>query len=389
MSLVNKLYTERLFFCGSMGTMLEPLLKPGELPEVLNITKPEAICNIHTAYINAGANLIKTNTFGANCLKLSKAGHTVEEVVKAAVYAAKLAAGDSAFIALSVGPLGKMIKPVGDMPLGEAVEIFAEPVIAGAKAGADMILIETMGDTCEIKAAMLAAKENSALPIAVTFTLDKQGRLFTGGDILTAVSLIEHMGADLIGLNCGFGVEQSLPQLQELFEHTNLPIIFNPNAGLPQLVDGKTIYNTTPAEYAQHMQAAAPYARIMGGCCGTRPEHIMAMIEKCGSVVMMPIEQKVRVVISSYNKAVVLGESTIYGKPIVPSENIQDDVLDSVDDGAEVVVLDLRGCNAVSNIPEILEDIQEVTNVPVVLITEEQQIKIKNYVGKVITMDGA
>jgi len=380
MKLIEKIKTERLFFCGSMGTMLEPVLMQGEMPELINITNPAFIKKIHRAYIDAGANIIKTNTFGANRLKLANVGFSVDVVVKAALGAAKDAAAGKAHVAMSVGSLGKMIQPVGDMPLDEAAEIFAEAIVAGAKAGAEMILIETMGDTCEIKAAMLAAKENCNLPVAVTFTLDGQGKLFTGGDILTAVSLIEDMDADLIGLNCGFGVEQSLPQLRELFEHTNLPIIFNPNAGLPQLIEGKTVFNTTPTEFTGYMQQAAPYAAIMGGCCGTTPEYISEMIKSCSSAELQKKSPIERQIVSSYNKAVVLNECTVFGEPIKPTASIQDDVLDSVDDGAEVIVLDINGYDADAS--DMLRSVQEVTNVPVAVIADEEIVNNRHYVGK-------
>ena len=211
-------------------------IAPDELPEIWNILKSDIIVDIHKEYLNAGCNIIKTNTFGANKLKLKKTEYTVNQIVENTVHLPKKTIGnDDAFVALDIGPTGKLLKPLGDLDFEDAIDIFAGTVIAGTKAGADLILIETMSDTYEMKAAMLAAKENSNLPIVVTFTPDETGRLLTGGDILTAVCLIESLGADALGFNCGLGPSQIKLLLPELLKYTSIPIVINPNVGIPEI----------------------------------------------------------------------------------------------------------------------------------------------------------
>ena len=253
------------FFDGSMGTMLQSAgLKAGELPELLNITDKEKVLAVHNAYAAAGSEYITTNTFGANRLKMEN----YAEVIRAG---AELAKSTGKKVLLDIGPTGKLLKPMGNLDFEEAVDIFAGMVNAG-KDLCDAVLIETMSDTYEIKAAVLAAKENCDLPVFVTMIFDEKGRLLTGADIKTAVTMLEGLGVDAIGFNCGLGPKQMRPFIEEIRKWTQLPIIVQPNAGLPESVNGHTVFNVSPDEFAEDMKKAAEIGvSYLGGCCGTTP----------------------------------------------------------------------------------------------------------------------
>lgn len=296
------------FFDGGMGSMLN--LSAGELPELLNITQPERVLAVHKAYAEAGAEYITANTFGANSLKYNN----VEELVKAGVALAKQAGKK---VALDLGPTGKLLKPMGDLDFEKAVEIYSEVVRAG-RDGSDVIVIETMSDTYELKAAMLAAKENCELPIITSMIFDEKGRLLTGADVQAACAMVEGLGADVIGFNCGLGPKQMIPLLKELRSCTSLPIIVMPNAGLPESVDGKTVYNVSPKEFAQDMLEIAKIGvSYLGGCCGTTPQHIKEMIALCSEVPDSLPEKKDDTVVSSYSGTVTIGK-----KPVIIGERI-------------------------------------------------------------------
>ncbi len=267
-----------LFFDGAMGTVLqENGLRPGEAPERWNLTQPETILNVHQSYLAAGADIITANTFGANPFKCRENNIDLEAVVHAGVSVARRAveqAGRGA-VALDIGPSGKLLAPLGDLPFEEAVTAFARMARAGAAAGADCALIETMGDLYEAKAALLAVKENTSLPVFITMTFDQEGKLLTGGDIPAMAAVLEGLGADVIGFNCGLGPQQMLELLPVLRACTSLPILVNPNAGLPVEREGRTYFNVGPEEFAQKMaEILEAGAWLVGGCCGTTPEHI-------------------------------------------------------------------------------------------------------------------
>ncbi len=299
------------FFDGSMGTMLQGAgLAAGELPELLNITDSEKVLAVHRAYAAAGSAYITTNTFGANRLKIKEP----EEIIRAGV---RLAKSTGKKVALDIGPTGKLLKPMGELDFEEAVDIFAQMINAG-KDGSDIVLIETMSDTYEIKAAVLAAKENCALPVFVTMIFDEKGRLLTGADVKTAVTMLEGLGVDAIGFNCGLGPAETLPLVEEIRKWTSLPVIVQPNAGLPESVNGKTVYNVSPADFARDMKKAADIGvSYLGGCCGTTPEHIKAMIEACRNIPANVPEKKAYSFVSSYSKTVALGK-----KPVIIGERI-------------------------------------------------------------------
>ncbi len=318
MTFKEKFGKEILFFDGAMGTMLQKNgLKTGELPENMNITHPEVLIKIHKEYLQAGCNVITTNTFGANSLKFSN----VEEIVESAVSIAKKSAEDydrDTFVALDIGPIGRLLEPCGDLPFNDAYELFKEQVIAGEKSGADLVLIETMGDLYEIKAAVLAAKENTNLPVLVSMIFDEKGILLTGADIKTAVVTLEGLGVDGIGMNCGLGPDQMLQLLKEMREYSSTPIFIQPNAGLPVSINGKTTYNVTPKEFAEkQMLILQNGACALGGCCGTTPEHIKAMIDLCKNENITEITKKNYTAVSSYSKTVFLTE-----KPVIIGERI-------------------------------------------------------------------
>lgn len=296
------------FFDGGMGSMLN--LSAGELPEKLNINEPERVFAVHKGYADAGADFITANTFGANSLKYDN----VPELVKAAVELAKKAGKK---VALDIGPTGKLLKPMGDLDFERAVELFSEVIEAG-KDGADVVIIETMSDSYELKAAVLAAKEHCDLPVIASMIFDENGRLLTGGDMRSACAMLEGLGADAVGINCGLGPKQMIELVKEMRENTSLPILVMPNAGLPESVDGKTVYNVSPQEFAEDMLTIAKQGvSYLGGCCGTTPEHIRAMIELCKNIPDSIPEKKTDTVVSSYSTAITIGE-----KPVVIGERI-------------------------------------------------------------------
>lgn len=298
------------YFDGGMGTMLN--LKAGELPELLNINDPERVYAIHKAYADAGCNIISANTFGANRFKYDN----VDEIVKSAVKNAKRTGKK---VALDIGPTGKLLKPMGDLDFEECVDIFADVVKAG-RDEADLVLLETFGDLYEIKAAMLAVKENCDLPLIVSMIFDEKARLLTGADVRTACAVVEGLGADAIGFNCGLGPKQMLPLVEELEKHASIPILVMPNAGLPESVNGETIYNVAPDEFASYMtQIAKMGVSYLGGCCGTTPAHLKAMIEATKDIEDKVPDFKNETIVASYSKSVDLSEGAVIGERINPT----------------------------------------------------------------------
>ena len=325
MGIKERLGKELLFFDGGMGTLLQAEgLAPGELPETWNIRHPKKVEKIHRKYYEAGSDVVLTNTFGANACKFHDESYSLEEVIKAAVENAKKAREDGvtdgreAYVALDMGPTGKLLKPMGDLDFDEAYGAFAEAAILGEKYGADLVHIETMSDTYEVKAAVLAAKENTDLPVFVTMIFDEKGKLLTGGDVPSVVAMLEGLRVDAIGMNCGLGPEQMLPILEEMRRYSSLPIIVKPNAGLPKQKNGETYYDVNPGEFARIMQNIVEKgACVIGGCCGTTPEHIRQMTGMCAGMKVLPTEKKQDTIVSSYGQAVILGE-----KPLIIGERI-------------------------------------------------------------------
>lgn len=319
-----------LYLDGGTGSILQSLgLKPGELPEVWNIERANDIVNVARQYYEAGSNVVYTNTFGANSLKYDgKDGrYSVEEIVSAAVNntrrALNEAKGDKSdrYVALDIGPLGKMLSPLGDLPFEEAVEIFANTVRAGVKAGADLIAIETMNDSYETKAAVLAAKENSDLPVIVTNVYDEEAKLMTGACPESMVAMLEGLGVDALGANCSLGPKQMIPIAKRLYEATSLPLIMKPNAGLPKSVDGKTVFDVDAKEFSYIMtELVSLGARILGGCCGTTPEYIKETVKATKNLPICDIIYRNLTVVSSSQEAVYFDKKTILiGERINPT----------------------------------------------------------------------
>ncbi|MCL2226557.1 MAG: homocysteine S-methyltransferase family protein [Oscillospiraceae bacterium] len=265
---------EFVFYDGAMGTMLQKSgLKPGERPDLMNIALPEAVENVHRLYVEAGSDVICTNTFGSNADALSGTGHSPEEVIAAAVAIAKRASGGKAKVALDIGPTGQIMEPMGDLEAERAYELFKQQALAGEKAGADFAAIETMSDIEEMKAAIMAVTENTHLPVLATMTFDKTGRTFMGCTPELFAEIAESAGAYAIGLNCSLEPVEMLETAERIAKATKLPLIVKPNAGLPDSVSGS--YDTGPQEFAQQMKPFAKIgARLLGGCCGTTPEYI-------------------------------------------------------------------------------------------------------------------
>ena len=317
----NKLIKEKDFiiFDGAMGTQLQAKgLKTGECPEILSITHPEIVRDIHKSYIDAGSMVVYSNTFGANSYKLAESGYTVEEVVKASVKVAKEATdGTGALAALDIGPIGQLMEPTGSMSFDEAYEIYKEVILAGADA--DLIVFETMTDLAELKAGVLAAKENSSKPIVCTMTFEENMRTFTGCSVSSMALTLEGLGVDALGVNCSLGPVQLRGVVEELAKWTTLPIIVKPNAGLPDPATGK--YDLPPEEFAADMASGiVPLgATILGGCCGTTPEYIRQLSTALKNAKPYKRSTAVPSAVCSPSRTVVINQPRIIGERINPT----------------------------------------------------------------------
>ena len=319
--ITDKIKNERLYFDGGMGTLLQKKgLLPGESTEVMNSRDREAVLGVHLAYLSAGADIIKTNTFGINKLKCEDVEGELTLALDIAKDAVRLS-GKEAYIAFDVGPTGRMLKPFGDLDFEDAVGIYAENMRLAESLGADLILIETMSDLYETKAAVIAAKENSTLPIFVTCAFGQDGKLLTGATPEAMVAMLEGMGVDAIGMNCSVGPENMIALLPELLRCASVPIILNPNAGLPSVVDGETVYDLVPDSFAEIIKRACLMgASVVGGCCGTTPEHIAATVKATRDIPASIPEKKDITLFSSYTHAERIGGvSKIVGERINPT----------------------------------------------------------------------
>ena len=303
-----------VYLDGGMGTLLQANgLQPGEHPEHWNLSHPEVITQIHKAYYDAGSHVVSTNTFGANSLKFGE--EELENILKTAFENANEArkqwknehpdSTQEKYIALDIGPSGKLLKPLGDLDFEDAVAVFAKTVKLGVKYGADLIFIETMNDSYETKAALLAAKENSDLPVLVSNAYGEDGKLMTGANATAMVAMVEGMGADAIGANCSLGPKQLRGVIEDLLSHASIPVILKPNAGLPKAINGKTVFDVSPEEFATEIADLMDKGvRVAGGCCGTTPEYIKALCEQTKDKVPCEIMEKNITMVSSYTHAV-------------------------------------------------------------------------------------
>ncbi len=314
-----------VYLDGGMGTLLQKLgLEPGEYPELWNITHPDIITNIHKSYFDSGSNVISANTFGANILKFTE--EELENIVAHAIENAKNAriqsqAPQEKFIALDIGPSGKLLRPYGDLDFEDAVTLFSKTVKLGVKYGAELIIIETMNDSYETKAALLAAKENSNLPVIVTNAYGEDGKLMTGATPEVMAFMLEGMGADAIGANCSLGPKQLRTVADKLLEYASVPVVLKPNAGLPKIANGETVFDVCAEEFANEVSNLAEMGvRVIGGCCGTTPEYIEALVKKTKQIKPQPIEEKNITAVTSYTHAVIFENSPILiGERINPT----------------------------------------------------------------------
>lgn len=369
---------------GAMGSVLQQRgLPPGGIPELLNLTDPELLISIHREYIDAGSEIIYANTFGANGKKLRGSGHSVEEIISAAITTAKKAAeGTNAKVALDIGPLGELLEPMGKLTFEEAYELFREMAAAGEKAGADLAVIETMTDLYEAKAALLAVKEHTSLPVLVTMSFEERGRTFTGCTAASMAHTLEGLGADAIGLNCSLGPDLLLPILKEICEHTRLPVIAKPNAGLPDPVDGH--YDMGPEEFAQALLPCLETGVTMfGGCCGTSPDYIREVRKVLTGKVPVSRHYNAAGFVCSAVTACPLDGIRVIGERINPTgkkrfqqallENDLDYILDVAvaqeDAGADILDVNVGypGVDEVEMLPRVVKKLQSAVSLPLQL----------------------
>ena len=316
---LEELLGKRLVFVdGGMGTMLQAAgLTGGEAPERWNLTHPETVAEVHRAYLAAGCDIVTANTFGATG---SRFGAELQKVIQAGVKLARQGVEEAGhgFAAFDMGPTGKLLAPYGELPFQEAVSLYRQAAAWGAEAGADLIIIETMGDPYEMKAAVLGAREACDLPILATMMADVNGRLLTGGTVETMAVLLDGLGVTALGLNCGLGGPEMLPLLRRIRRVTERPLLCSPNAGLPRMEGGRTVFPAGPEAFAQaQRELAQAGAWLLGGCCGTTPEHVRAMVAACREVTPAPVPPVTETWISSGSEAVCLDHG-----PVVIGERI-------------------------------------------------------------------
>ena len=409
-NIMDRIGREWLFFDGGTGSILqEKGLQPGELPETWNLLHPECILDLHRGYLEVGADIYNTNTFGANRLKFPE---NLDEIVTAAVKLAKEArtqAGrdEDAYVALDIGPTGKLLAPMGDLSFDDAVDIFGEVVRIGAREGADLVLIETMNDSYEAKAAVLAAKENCDLPVFITCVFDGSGKMLTGGTPESVVAMLEGLGVDALGVNCSLGPAQMIPIVERLVKAAHVPVLVNPNAGLPKSVDGKTVYDVGPEEFAGYMkQIAALGAAAVGGCCGTTPDYIRAEIAAVRPLPLLPPQGRAQTVIASFSRTVEIGRAArpvIIGERINPTgkkrfkqalvdhdiDYIVDQGLQQEDAGADVLDVNVGTpeIDEVTLLDEVVCRLQSVLALPLQIDTsnpEAMERALRHYNGKAL-----
>lgn len=406
MRIKDKLGKEILIFDGAMGTMLQQYgLTVGEIPELLNIKEKDKIIQIHKKYIEAGANIITTNTFGANDKKLLNSGYIVEDIIEAAVENAKMACkGKNIAIALDIGPIGELIEPMGTLSFEDAYNIFQKQVLQGVKTGVDLILIETMSDLYETKASILAAKENSNLPIFCTMTFEEDGRTFTGCSIPSMVTVLQGLGVDALGVNCSLGPLELEKIVEEVLKYSQIPVIVQPNAGLPKVIDGKTLYKITPKEFLEAQKRMVNSGvNIVGGCCGTDDKFIKLMAEefKGKKVINKKIEKST--IICTPSKIVIVDETKVVGERINPTGKkilkealknkdinyILKEAIDQVEEGADILDINvgLPDIDEGEMMVKVIKEIQSVLDIPLQIDSNNPEViekALRAYNGKAI-----
>ena len=415
MEILNYLKDNILVLDGGMGTLLQQKgLTAGEYPERWNISHPQEIISVHKSYYDSGSNVVSTNTFGANCLKFSDS--ELEQIIKRAVENAKTAKEQSKttqnkWIALDIGPTGKMLKPFGELEFEKAVEIYSKTVKLGVKYGVDLIFIETMNDSYETKAAVIAAKENSNLPIFVSNAFDKDGKLMMGSNPRAMIAMLEGLGVNAIGVNCSYGPKTLAPVIKEYLKYSSLPVIFKPNAGMPKVVNGQTVFDVTPQEFATDVTSLAKLGvKVCGGCCGTTPEYIGELSSKLQSVMAKKVTKKNYTVVSSYSHAVDFNNAPILiGERINPTgkklfkQALRDNDIDYIlkegitqqDKGVHLldVNVGLPEIDENAMLKKVVTELQAVTNLPLQIDTAnptamENALRIYNGKAMINSVNG-
>ena len=397
-TILDLIRTRLVFADGGFGSLLIERGFPGGVPEEWNLSHPDVVESIHLDYYRAGSDYVHANTFGSNRVKLAAEGPGAAALaarwtaagVAAARRARDAAGGGDRFVALDVGPTGKLLAPLGDLAFEDAVAAFAEQIRAGADAGADFVSIETMGDIYELKAAVLAAKETCNLPVFATVAFGANGKLLTGADPAAVVALLEGLGVDALGLNCGLGPDMAAPLAAEFVRLSSLPVIVKPNAGLPRVEAGRTVYDVGPDDFAAQMaDIARAGASVLGGCCGTTPAHLAALRRACGGISPLPVTRKTRTWVSCATHAVELCDATpaIVGERINPTGKkrfqlalregdfpyILRQGLEQRDAGAHVldVNVGVPGLDEKTLLPRTVRELQAVVDLPLQIDTSD------------------
>ncbi len=411
MTVIEKLKRGRIILDGAMGTQLQLRGLPlGVLPEEWNLSRPDEVTAIHRAYFMAGSDVVCANTFGANCLKF---GDRLNEVVRAAVKCADRARAGlkDKFIALDVGPCGKLLKPLGGLDFEEAVDIFKRTVKAGAEAGVDVVFIETMNDVYELKAAVVAAKEACSLPVFVSAVFGTDGKMMTGTSPEAFVALAEGLGVAALGINCSLAPAEMAQTVMRILKVSSTPVIVKPNAGLPQEIDGKTVYSLGADGFAEQMKPlVGAGARLIGGCCGTDPEYIKKLVEISKDIAVKPVENKGLTVVSSYTQARYFGDiPVLIGERINPTGKkrlktalkegdiayVLGEAVSQTERGAHVldVNVGLPEIDEPSMLEKCVAEIQAVTDLPLQIDTSDPEamaraMRIYNGVPLVNSVNG-
>ncbi len=402
-NLKQALRTERLYLDGGFGTMVQSHgLPPGTPPELWNLTHPNVIEKIHRAYAEAGSNIITANTFGVNADKYENYDVLIDTAIR---IAKRAAAPHGAYVALDIGPTGKLLRPYGPLDFEDAVTLFARSVRVGAAAGADLIIIETMNDAYETKAAVLAAKENCNLPIVVSNVYDEGGKLMTGADPLAMVALLEGLGVDAIGCNCAFGPDKMAPIVEKLAEHASISLIVQPNAGLPFMKGGKTCFPLSAEDFAKQTKVLAEMgSTLLGGCCGTTPDYIRALIAATKDLPLPVRTKKTETVVSSYTHGVIIDkEPILIGERINPtgkkrvkealqSRNLSyilEEAAAQAENGAHIldVNVGVPGLPEKELLPLVTEAVQEISDAPLQLDSSDPDAlaaALRRYNGKAL-----
>jgi 5-methyltetrahydrofolate--homocysteine methyltransferase len=393
---------EFILLDGATGTMLQKSgLNLGEIPETLNITRPETVMNIHRQYIESGTQILTTNTFGANSYKMKNSGYTVQQLIGAAVKNARSAAGDKALVALEIGPIGQLLEPAGSLSFDEAYEYFKEEILAGEDT--DIIFFETFTDLLELKAGVLAAKENSDKPVVASMTFEKNGRTFAGVSVASAAITLEGLGVSALGVNCSLGPDELAPIVKEFTEWTSLPIFVKPNAGLPD--PNSNTYNVTAEDFAESMDKITDYGtvKLVGGCCGTTPDYIKALKKVIDNKTYKKVEVKKDTAVCSATTAVEINQPRIIGERINPTgkklfkealinndiDYILSQAISQVKAGADIldVNVGLPEINEKDMMVRVIKALQSVVDVPLQIDSTKPDVleaALRVYNGKPI-----